>query len=178
MANRLKQVERAVCDHITLMQNISKPENPDDYEYKHIFGLSTQKKIDILKLNHYLFDTYLGNIMQEIEDNPETTRKVKIFRLKGMNQSYNMLDSKLFREQNVTMQSLLRKKERVKKKQARVQWDSSDESDGKEIVKIRNKPRKTNMHSRVRLEATPLPVTKEDSNTQLNFTGSVERFNN
>lgn len=74
-----------------------------------------------------------------------------------------MLDSKLFREQNVTMQSLLRKKERVKKKQARVQWDSSDESDGKEIVKIRNKPRKTNMNSRVRFEATSLPVTKEDS---------------
>ena len=65
MMNRLKQVERVVCDHLTLLQKISKPENPNDREFKCIYGLSTQKKIDILKLNHRLFDTYHEFILNE-----------------------------------------------------------------------------------------------------------------
>ena len=40
MLNRNKQVERAVMDHVTLMMKISRPENPNDAEYKRIFGLS------------------------------------------------------------------------------------------------------------------------------------------
>jgi hypothetical protein len=39
---------------------------------------------------------------------------------------------------------LLRKKEKVKKKKKRIQWDSEEESDGKEIIKIRSKPRGKN----------------------------------
>ena len=68
------------------------------------------------------------------------------------------------------MKELLRKKERVKRKQAKVKWDSSDESDGKEMVKIRNKPRNTSMDRRVKFEATSLPITGEN-------TGSFEKIN-
>jgi putative NADH-flavin reductase len=57
-----------------------------------------------------------------------------------MNQSYNMLESHLFREQNHTMQQLLRKKEKIEKKKKKEIWENTvEELDNKSIIKIREK---------------------------------------
>lgn len=41
MENRIKQVERVICDHITLLMKISQPEDPNNPEFKFIYGLSS-----------------------------------------------------------------------------------------------------------------------------------------
>jgi hypothetical protein len=77
MMNRLKAVEKVICDHLSLLLQISEPSDPEDPEYKFIFGLATSKKLEILKLNHNLFDKFL---QQQYDLQKDQT----IFRMKGL----------------------------------------------------------------------------------------------
>ena len=130
MNNRLKAVEKVICDHLSLLLKISEPQDAEAPEFKFIFGLPTVTKMEVLKLNHVLFDKHLDYLYKE-------NRKITIFRMKGMNQSYNMLDSQVFRDQNETMKQLLLTKEKDDKKKGKVTWDENDSSDGHDLMKVK-----------------------------------------